>query len=522
MIGLGGPVMTKKLILVLLLFIISVSAKPKLTVVLVIDQFAAHYIPKLDSYLGYGIHQLLKNGIVYTKAFYPHAVLETVVGHTSLGTGTIPANHGVVANEWLTPDNLKHSLTEKSTHEIMVAPLTREFLSNNVHNKAIAISLKERAALGMVGDSAPAIWFDGYRNAFVSNKPDFVIDKILISINARLRAFHQTHWQLAYNDERYYDFPFIDNYDYASEPSLFLPQSHEGTSTSQKKYVHMLLKLPEANQLLLDMARLYIERTYKTLDNDGALVVWLSLSSLDKIGHIYGPFSREVIDMIYHLDKQIGAFMANLKKIVAPGNTLYVLTADHGVMPIPELIKSWYPNARRIIIGDLIDVVNKYIKKRFKISQVIRGHKAPHVYINQKQLKKFSLNKQQIIIEEVRKKLGEYPGISAVYDAKQLLQTQVPAGSIAWLFKNNIYSGRSGDLLLQVAPYTIASRYTGGTKHYTPYADNTHVPLMLYQPGVLEHQTITKPVWVDQITATLANLLGIKKADYMFEPLPMN
>jgi hypothetical protein len=511
----------------------SIFAKPKVVVFIVVDQFAEHYIPKLENFLHHGIHRLLTSGVVYTNAFYPHAVLETAVGHTSLGTGTVPGvhvpphslakhvkGHGIVANDWLASDGSDRALTAHTLQEITAAPLARIFLQANSHNKAIAISLKDRAAGGLVGTSAPIIWFDVKKENFVASMSDPIIDALLQQARATLAKPYKTSWKLAYNDEQYYKFSFIDNYDHASEPSLLAPQAHEGTDTSRKKFLQVFLKLPAANQLLLDLAREYIVRSYSTSETDGTLLVYISLSSLDKIGHIYGPFSREVIDMIYHLDKQLGDFQNALARIVVPEDTLYILTADHGVMPIPELIKDQYPQAQRIVIGNIVGEVNTYIKRRFGIDCIIRGHKIPHVYLNQQVLRTLPHHRRDAVINAVRTKLSEYPGISYVYHAATLLRTPVPAGSMAWRFKNNIYPGRSGDLLLQIAPYAIVSKYTGGTKHYTPYDYNTHVPLIIYQPKMFEKKVITEKVWVNQVTASLADMLNVQKAPHMLAPLP--
>lgn len=520
--------MVNRKLAVLFLIIFQISARPtypKLTIVIVIDQFAAHYIQKLDAYLSGGIHRLLRHGIVYSNAFYPHAVLSTAVGHTSLGTGLLPGGttqnaHGIVANSWLTPDGTEHVLTGKSADEIVAPSFTKQFLGVNKNNKAIALSLKDRAAIGLVGNSAPALWFDKKQKTFVSSKSDPIITEVIKTGNARVRIARPTYWPLAYADENYYKFPFIDNYEYASEASLFLPESHAETGISHDKFLEIYLKMPTANKLLLDMSLSYISHAYKRLAKDGSLLVFVSLSSLDKLGHIYGPFSREVIDMIYHLDLQIGEFMQHVAKIVSPKETLYVLTADHGVMPIPELVKPWVPDAQRILASDLIGDVNKYIKKKFKITKIICGHKIPHIYLDQKKLQRYSSTRRELIIAEVIKRFGEYPGIKSVFDAHKLAHIAVPVGSTAWLFKNNIFPGRSGDLLLQIAPYTIVSNYMTGTKHYTPYEYNTHVPLILYQPTKHEKNIITQQVWVNQLIPTLAKIFSITGVQFPFAPLP--
>src|SRR5258708_36943605 len=73
---------------------------PRLAVVLVIDQFAYHYINKLYPQLKYGLRYLLDNGVVYTNAFMPHAQAGTATGHAGLNTGMCHKDHGFVPNAW--------------------------------------------------------------------------------------------------------------------------------------------------------------------------------------------------------------------------------------------------------------------------------------------------------------------------------------------------------------------------------------------------------------------------------------
>ena len=47
-----------------------------------------------------GFRNLMEEGLHYRNAHYQHANTETIVGHASLATGTVPAAHGMVANVW--------------------------------------------------------------------------------------------------------------------------------------------------------------------------------------------------------------------------------------------------------------------------------------------------------------------------------------------------------------------------------------------------------------------------------------
>ena len=71
-----------------------------MTVVLVVDQFAHHYINKFHSYLKHGIGYLLSHGVTFTNAYWPHGQPGTAAGHAGLNTGTHANYHGYVSNNW--------------------------------------------------------------------------------------------------------------------------------------------------------------------------------------------------------------------------------------------------------------------------------------------------------------------------------------------------------------------------------------------------------------------------------------
>src|ERR1700730_4050862 len=73
---------------------------PRLTVVLVVDQFAHHYIDKLHTQLKHGLKYLLTHGVNYTNAYWPAGQPGTATGHAGLNTGVHADYHGYVSNNW--------------------------------------------------------------------------------------------------------------------------------------------------------------------------------------------------------------------------------------------------------------------------------------------------------------------------------------------------------------------------------------------------------------------------------------
>ena len=72
---------------------------PKLVLQITVDALRGDLPTRFFGVLGEdGFRYLMEKGVYYANAHYQHA--ETIVGHTSLATGTVPAAHGMVANVW--------------------------------------------------------------------------------------------------------------------------------------------------------------------------------------------------------------------------------------------------------------------------------------------------------------------------------------------------------------------------------------------------------------------------------------
>ena len=86
---------------------LSVSAKqqrPKLVVILVVDQMRADYVERFSSTWHGGLHRLITEGARFTNAFYPYANTVTCAGHSTISTGDLPSTHGMIANDWYERD----------------------------------------------------------------------------------------------------------------------------------------------------------------------------------------------------------------------------------------------------------------------------------------------------------------------------------------------------------------------------------------------------------------------------------
>ena len=82
-----------------------IAAGPKLVVLLSIDQMRGDYIDKFQHQWTKGLKRLITEGAWFRQADYPYYNTVTCAGHASISTGTVPAVHGMVLNQWWERDN---------------------------------------------------------------------------------------------------------------------------------------------------------------------------------------------------------------------------------------------------------------------------------------------------------------------------------------------------------------------------------------------------------------------------------
>ena len=108
------------------------SEPPKLVLQITVDALRGDLPGRFENVLGDGgFRYLMENGVHYTNAHYQHANTETIVGHVSLATGTVPAAHGMVANVWFDRelDRLAYKIDSKEAATTAVPILFLIFIS---------------------------------------------------------------------------------------------------------------------------------------------------------------------------------------------------------------------------------------------------------------------------------------------------------------------------------------------------------------------------------------------------------
>ncbi len=507
------------------------SNPPRLTVVIVVDSMAYTYIQKLCPYFHDGLAMLLDHGVSYTHAYMPHGMPSTAPGHTALSTGTYAEEHGIICNSWYDRDGKKTEADGCDAKEYAVlapggvyaygkAPcnLLTEGISDVFVSQSnacsrwhvMSISGKSRASILTANKLGKAIWFDAQAGLMTSSKYYFA------TLPCWLQDFNKRHnasqyigkcWNLTYEeDSDAYQVIGTPDYSFTKRDIPSIGSPVKLCTNKDKDLFDIFQTTPYAHDLLIECAKAYL-RTHKSCNKEDKILLWLCLSPLDKISHIFGPDSIEALDIIYHLDKQLKSFFKFVNHRFKESDVLYVLTADHGMEPIVEhMQKKGYP-ATRIATSESTKVIeDKIYAETGKRLPVIL--KAPHLYFT-KDFDALALKDRTNVLRAAKKALLEMPGICQAWTYHELGHVQNDKTAIANYFRRQRYHGRSGDIIFQLKPYNQLMKYTGGTNHGSPYERNTHIPLVLYRHKHIEHKIINKKVYALQLANTLAQIFNI-------------
>jgi predicted AlkP superfamily pyrophosphatase or phosphodiesterase len=266
---------------------------------------------------------------------------------------------------------------------------------------------------------------------------------------------------------------------------------------------------PFSNEVLADFAMRAV--TEEGLGRDTVPdLLGISFSANDRVGHAYGPDSHEVMDVTVRLDRTLARLFGFLDKTVGLANVVMVLTADHGVAPLPEVFGALHPgaSARRFNPAVVDTAVETALRARYGAAPApgwIAFHDQPQLYLNPA-----ALRAKRVTVQDAEQVVqAAIMSIPGVYEA--LTSTDLSTGRARGLRTPealSFYPGRSGNIYYQMDPYILVDGGSTGTGHGTPWAYDQQVPLLFYGSRIVPGVRRT-PAAVADIAPTLSALLGL-------------
>jgi predicted AlkP superfamily pyrophosphatase or phosphodiesterase len=404
----------------------------------------------------------------------------------------------------------------------------------------IGISAKNRSAILPAGRRAnAAYWFGGDNGNMVSStyyfnqEPDWVT-----RFNNRHMAdgWFGAHWDRLLPEAEYLrragkdDVPW-ENLDKSSNDTNFFPHVITGGAAKPGKLFYKALDYtPFSNDLLLAFAEEAITNERLGADDDTD-VLSVSFSANDYVGHRFGPYSQEAMDMSLRVDRQIGTLLDFVDGHVGLRNTIVVFTADHGASPVPEQAALQNLPGRRYQKAEMLKLVEDGLKARYARSDrpatdyiqtfTNREETEPGLINSNFYLNQTALKRDGVDLDECERVVGELamqmPGAARYFTRTQLENEAVSsADPVARRVLHGFYPRRSGDVVIVAEPYTILfdlpddpTDPRSSATHGSPYSYDTHVPLIIMGRDFATG-SYTQAATPADIAPTLASLLGVE------------
>jgi predicted AlkP superfamily pyrophosphatase or phosphodiesterase len=494
--------------------------RPRLIVVIVIDQFPYDYLTRFRPYFVARGFNLLLSGADFINCRYDDATTATGPGHACLFTGAYPNIHGIVGNEWYDRslgravncvEDSGTKLVETAEGPSQTRGASPHFLlgstwgdelrfASNFQSKVISVSLKDRGAILPGGHTAnAAYWYDSATGRFVTST--YYVSAL-------------PAWVAKFNDQS-------PAREYCGKPWQALPEtpggggrvlgqfkSAAGEPCPDRRFLFWLRNVPFVSKMQLDFARAAIQEE-RLGQGPATDLLAISLSVNDSVGHEFGPYSPEVADTVLRTDRDLARFFEDLDRTVGLSNVWIALSADHGVAPNPHFIKEHHLGMGNFRLASLSQAVEGSLSQALGQGRWIQSLQPPFIYLNQATIREHNVTPERAAAEAAKAAMS-VDGVKAAFTRNQLLTGSMDGSPLARKAANSFEAQRGGDVFVILDPYAVPVSGEMETTHGSPWAYDAQVPLLLwgsaFKPGM--YAVPCQPI---DLAATLAAALGLNQ-----------
>lgn len=536
-----------------LAFSVSASAqayvgKPKLIVIVVIDQFRGDYLNRDQAeFKGRGFNLFMKQGAWFTDCYYDYANTKTAPGHSTIGTGAYSDGHGIDSNEWWDASrsyDVQVSSVQDERYQLVDLPhdsipanqpgapawaakwvvgasplnlrattLGDELrLATQGRSRVFAVSLKDRASILPAGQSAnAAYWIDPASGHFTTST--YYME-------------HLPEWATTFNSDGHPE-----------------KAEREANAEGTTQFYDLVGRTPAANTYEFDFAKALI--TGEKLGQNGATdLLVISLSANDIQGHQFGPDSPFEEQMIMALDHDLDSFNSWLDQTIGLSNVWMALSADHGVAPIAGDAAKLGIHAVAVDMDKVYDQVNAELDKRFAHGEhtefLLPNPDLPYVVLDHRAFEKAGVDEKTAedavaallpvavadqnpnpmprlkavpptVVEPSQKRLPPGPHVQYTFTRLQLAASQLPPTDFGRMLAHSYVDHGNWFVMTILDAYQMSgSGQFAGTTHFSPWSYDRHVPLAFYGAPFVPGEYHERVAPVD-LAVTFASLAGVNR-----------
>lgn len=515
-------------------------AKPRLVVLVVIDQWPSWVFEKQQQLFTGGIGRLVREGAVIMNGEIPYANTFTAPGHATLGTGVAPRAHGIVGNYWYRRGEGRARPAEYDPGAPMfavgpalgggeldeddgasgralrsegIADVLRRATSGTAHS--VAIALKPRTACLMAGQRPDlAIWYEAAAGgmttskAYASEVPGWLIE--LARRSPASRYFGAT-WEpldpaLLSRATQIPDDAAGERSEYGLGPAF--PHALGAVESPEKAIV----QTPFADELVSQTVAVALDAMQLGKDDVPDLLA-IGFGAHDYAGHDWGPESWEVLDLTLRLDRALGELFELLDARIGEDRWAVIVTSDHGATPVVE--RGRLRSARRIPPAEIEQAAERALESKLGApGPWVADLVASNLYMTAK-FRELPADQRGAALDAAVRAVAAVPNVAFAGRTDRFSPgCTVEQGSHRAICLGTV-PGEGGELYVYPMAGSSISAYAGGTSHDAPFDENRRVPILVAAPGLAPRQGDGSLL---QVAPTLAALLGIDPPEAAREP----
>ena len=486
--------------------------RPKLVVVITVDQLRPDYFTRWKSQLTGGLAQLANEGAFFTEGYQDHAVTETAPGHSTILSGMWPAHTGIIRNSQGVQDSMAPLLGTTgpgaSPRRFRGTTLFDWLKAADPTARALSVSRKDRGAILPIGQSKEQVYW--YQSGLFTTSRYYAdsLPTWVQAFNARRLPFKaaNTTWSLLLADSAYKE---EDNEAWENGGhDVVFPHRLPADSV---RAAGAVAGVPAMDSLTLLFALDGVDAL--RLGRKGTDLLAVSLSTTDAVGHAFGPDSREIHDQVLRLDHYLAWFLKRLTDRVGRDNVVVVLTADHGVTSFPERTRAKTGAAAyRVQVDTLVTAVNRDLDRLAGAGSPPREwleFDTGMLFLQDNGRFAATGIKTDSILDAVTARLLRVQGVARVIKPADLERADTASDPVARRWLHQLASDAGVVLTVTLQPGSIWDiPNVPIAMHGQPSEADAHVPIIFWGRGVVRGSYGGRMNTVD-IAPTLGVLLGV-------------
>lgn len=500
----------------------TIPSTPRLVVALTIDQLRTDYMEYFAPLYGErGFKRLLREGKVYAYTEMPFATPDRASAIATLHTGSVPSQHGIIAENWLDIKTLRpvncvddaafmgnYTNESSSANSLMVTTVADE-LRISTRNRAIVYSIapfRDASILAAGHASNGAFWINEKTGKWCSTTyyTDF------------------PWWLSQYNDHHSVDLRIKDivwTPSYPVENYRYLPEWRDTPfrykfDAERENKFRRLITSPYANdEVNLLVETLLTKSTIGQDDTPDLLALTYYAGNYNHLSASDG--AMEMQDTYVRLDQSIAQLIDLIDHKIGLNNTLICITSTgYTDAETPDAALYRTPSGE-FHIERCATLLNMYLMATYGEGQYVEAYYNNQIYLNEK-----LIEDKQLDINNIEEKseafLVQFSGVDRVYAGhRMLIGTWSPQQE---KLSNGYHRKRSGNLTITLLPGWVNASQNG-TNGLQRITRNAYLPAPFILMGNgIKAQRITLPISAQRIAPTLSHAMRIRAPNASQQP----